>query len=270
MDKLTALHPEIERLFFETYSKKNSSDESRILKTKQVMGYIEKLVEITSPKHIAVVGCGPAPSTIKALETMGHKAVGIEPEQEYVESANDYLSGCGRVAIGQCESMRVADESFDIIFCESVLEHVDSPEKSMDEFYRVLKPGGIVYIVTENNLRFSLTGRNNEFNKRYYNWYPRSVKEGYIKLHLNKKPWLANYTPLPAVHWYTFASLCRLGRYAGFGKFYSILDVIDENDPRVKKLIGGKIVLRWIKNNPWLRALMLRQVGTTIFMYKRK
>lgn len=34
------------------------------------------------------------------------------------------------------------DNSFDVIMCNHVLEHVDNDMKAMKEFYRVLKPGG--------------------------------------------------------------------------------------------------------------------------------
>lgn len=34
------------------------------------------------------------------------------------------------------------DNSFDVIMCNHVLEHVDDDKKAMQEFYRVMKPGG--------------------------------------------------------------------------------------------------------------------------------
>lgn len=34
------------------------------------------------------------------------------------------------------------ENTFDVIMCNHVLEHVDDDRKAMDEFYRVMKPGG--------------------------------------------------------------------------------------------------------------------------------
>jgi ubiquinone/menaquinone biosynthesis C-methylase UbiE len=34
------------------------------------------------------------------------------------------------------------NESFDIIFCNHVLEHIEDDAKAMSELYRVLRPGG--------------------------------------------------------------------------------------------------------------------------------
>lgn len=40
----------------------------------------------------------------------------------------------------------VDDKAFDSIICNAVLEHVDNPEEVMDEFYRVLRPEGFLYL----------------------------------------------------------------------------------------------------------------------------
>ena len=40
----------------------------------------------------------------------------------------------------------VADAHFDSIICNAVLEHVISPEEVMNEFHRVLRPGGNLYL----------------------------------------------------------------------------------------------------------------------------
>jgi len=38
------------------------------------------------------------------------------------------------------------DSSFDAILCSEVLEHIPEPEKALDEFTRLLKPGGILIL----------------------------------------------------------------------------------------------------------------------------
>ena len=130
----------------------------------------------------------------------------------------------GTVRVGAAEAIPLADASQDVVFFENVLEHVDSPRLSLTEIFRVLKPGGIAYVTTTNRLRFSLVGRNDEYRVPFYNWAPKLVKESYVFLHLHYRPELANFTERPAVHWFSYADLCALGRDVGFSSFYSPLD----------------------------------------------
>ncbi|MBU1086372.1 MAG: class I SAM-dependent methyltransferase [Candidatus Omnitrophica bacterium] len=46
------------------------------------------------------------------------------------------------------QALPYTDNSFDIIFSKSVLEHFYYPEKLVKEIYRILKPGGIVITMT--------------------------------------------------------------------------------------------------------------------------
>jgi hypothetical protein len=119
-----------------------------------------------------------------------------------------------------------------------------------------------------------LGGHEAEFNVPFYPWLPGIVKESYVFRHLHYDPSLANYTERPAVHWFTFAELCRLGRAAGFFQFYSHLD-LKTSEPsnfsgsdRTRRL-KAKVLIH-VQRNPWLRALALSQRGGMIFMVKRK
>jgi len=43
----------------------------------------------------------------------------------------------------------VADESFDVILCSEVLEHIPDPVAAIKEFSRILRPGGILLITAQ-------------------------------------------------------------------------------------------------------------------------
>lgn len=153
---------------------------------------------------------------------------------------------------------------------ESVLEHVDSPPKALAESYRALAPGGILFICTSNRWKFRLSGRNSEYRVPFFNWFPDVIKESYVFQQLHYNPKHANYSVRPAVHWFSYSQLCKLGRNAGFAQFYSLLDLVEPDNPIVSKSRLRRFLLNRVRYNPWLRGLALTQTGSiSIFMLKR-
>ncbi len=235
-----------------------------------IVDCIERLIDMRrGSRKVAVVGCGPRPRSLKQLLEMNYDAVGVEPVCGIRDSAREYLGNSERVLSGCAELLPFQDNSLRIVLMESVLEHVDSPSKSLDEIYRVLLPGGILYIYTTNRYKISITGKNGEFNVPFFNWFPSLVKESYVFQHLHYTPDLANYNPRPAVHWFSFSRLCALGRQAGFCQFYSLVDLATTESPWGRSNKLRKIFLPWVRRSPWLRALALTQAGGSIFMLKR-
>lgn len=48
------------------------------------------------------------------------------------------------------ERLKIKNNSIDTINCSDTIEHVFDPERMIKEFHRILKPGGIVIIITPN------------------------------------------------------------------------------------------------------------------------
>ncbi len=264
--KLSMGYPEIETKGIHYYYNHQSNQPY----TLAAMKCIEKLIDVAKgPRTVMVVGCGPNPHSIRELLSIGYDAVGLDAVPEYVTSARDFLGDPRRVELGNAEEMPFPNGFNRIILMENVLEHVDSPTKSLAEACRILLPGGVLYISTTNRWKLSLRGENFEFRVRFYNWFSDLVKESYVFQHLHYDPSLANYTPRPAVHWFSYSDLCNLGRQAGFAQFYSWIDLVDEDSPFVSKSWLRRFLLDRVRFSPWLRALALTQAGGSIFMFKR-
>lgn len=233
-----------------------------------LLARLSRLADVSPPKRMLVIGCGPKPHVVRLLRDAGHDVVGLEPVPEFVASAREDLGSESAVIEGAAEAMPLPDGSFDVVFAESVLEHVTSPSKALDEMCRLVRVGGLAYITTTNRYRISPTGTNGEYNVRFFNWLPATVRESFVFQHTHYDPSLANYSRLPAVHWFTYAKLCQMGREAGFARFYSLIDLMDENDPAVGRTRLRRALFRSSRYNPWLRSAALLQYGATIVMVK--
>lgn len=263
MEPLVTFADKLERAGTE-YFIEHQSEESEGAK---IVEYARRISGFPQNAGIAVIGCGPRPQTLMQIREAGYSIHGVEPIAEYVNEANKRLDD-SVVQLGSFESLPFQDNSLDLIIAESVLEHVDSPRKSLSEAFRSLRPGGLLYVSTTNRTRFSITGQNGEFTVKYFNWLPALVKECYVHQHLHFNPRLARFTPRPAVHWFTYSGLCALGRDVGFCAFYSKLDVIRKGDPAASSWLR-RAVTGPARKNPLLRAIVLFQYGNSIFMRKR-
>ena len=274
--KLADGFPDLERIAFEYFLKTQTQKPDDAPRIERLLRLLGRLVELEGRQTICVIGCGPVPQPIRILREKGYRVTGVEPVPLFVKAAADYLGASDIVLQGAAESIPLEDESQDVVFFDNVLEHVDSPIKSLQEIYRILKPGGITYVTTTNRHRISLIGNNYEYNVPFFNWYPKLIQESYVFRHLHYDPQLANYTERPAVHWFSFADLCSLGRLAGFAQFYSPLDLRTSADAKgsanalKRQLLGSRTFLRALQRNPWVRALALTQVGGEVIMLKRR
>ena len=234
---------------------------------------VNRLIDLDAfGRKVLVVGTGPKPVTVKRFRERGYDAVAIEPIAAYVEKGRELLGDPDAMRQGACESLPVPDASQGLVLLQAVLEHVDSPNLSLREIHRVLRPGGVAYITTTNRWKFSPRGVNDEFTTPFFNWFPPLLRESYVFFQLHYEPKLANFTPRPAVHWFSYTDLCRIGRREGFAQFYSPLDLVPDDDPRlsatrIRRLL--KPILLGARYRPWLRALLLSQLGGAIFMLKR-
>jgi SAM-dependent methyltransferase len=101
------------------------------------------------------VGCGALgllgrkPGRLAALQA---QSLGIDIDQEAL-ARNPYIT---YRACASCYSLPLKDNSVDVVACRWLFEHLESPDKAIREFGRVLKKGGILYIKTPNLWNYSM------------------------------------------------------------------------------------------------------------------
>ena len=78
-----------------------------------------------------------------------NEVIAIEPSEEVLVNRvcdNDYKQITGSTK----ELKQFGNESFDVILCHNVLEYAEDREFIVNEFYRLLKPNGLLSVVKHN------------------------------------------------------------------------------------------------------------------------
>lgn len=86
------------------------------------------------------VGCRKGYQT-RLLEKMGYAVTPIDVEKVF--------DRC--VVVDANKKLPFADTSFDLIWCSEVIEHLAAPVFTVNEFRRILKPGGKMVLTTPNS-----------------------------------------------------------------------------------------------------------------------
>ncbi|PWT75181.1 MAG: hypothetical protein C5B60_05700 [Chloroflexi bacterium] len=102
-------------------------------------------------KDVLDFGCGYGGRTVRYKELGARSVTGTEIVPEMVIEAQEFarLKGADiRVLLTpEDQPVPLPDDSFDVICCYDVLEHVRSPKRAISECWRLLKPGGVLYAV---------------------------------------------------------------------------------------------------------------------------
>lgn len=116
--------------------------------------------------------------------------------------------------VGDIQNMPFDDNSIDAIVCLAVLEHVENPTQAYKEIYRVLKPGGYVFIYVPFLYYYHAE-------KGYYGDFWRFTEDG---LRWLSKPFTTCEIFRVRGAIATWFKLSPLGRYSIFENFGNILD----------------------------------------------
>lgn len=103
-------------------------------------------------KDILDVGCGVG-NDLSRFAKAGARVTGIDLAEHSVELARrnfEFRNLVGRFLLMNGESMEFQDESFDLVYCHTVLHFTPNPDKMVEEIYRVLRPGGTAILMTVN------------------------------------------------------------------------------------------------------------------------
>lgn len=112
------------------------------------------LPHLRSGMSLLDCGCGPGTNTVALAEAAAPgQVVGIDLEASQIELARAYAVERGvanvRFEVGNVYALPFPDVSLDAVLAHTVLQHLKTPAKALEEIYRVLKPGGLIGVREE-------------------------------------------------------------------------------------------------------------------------
>jgi ubiquinone/menaquinone biosynthesis C-methylase UbiE len=121
-------------------------------------------------------GCGEK-GIMNKYKGMCKLAVGIDLSLEALKK-NTALD---KYLISDIIKLPFKDDSFDIILCQWVAEHMESPDSTLKEFYRILKKGGHLIMVT-NSIYHPIMFLSSILPRKLRDWmkekfFPAEIKE---------------------------------------------------------------------------------------------
>ncbi|WP_224311230.1 class I SAM-dependent methyltransferase [Microvirga puerhi] len=95
------------------------------------------------------------------LLSLGHRVTGIDFSEAMVERSRAKHKGNprARFILGDAESTKEPDESYDAVVCRHLVWTLTDPEAALHDWYRVLRPGGRVLIFDGDFVNQPLRGR---------------------------------------------------------------------------------------------------------------
>lgn len=107
------------------------------------------------------------------------KVVGIDIDKDAVTYAKkNHKRKNLTFNYGDGTHLKYRDNSFDVITCMHIYEHVPNDRKLFKQIYRVLKPGGICYLAAANKL----WPMEPHYRLPFLSWLPKKLGDQYVRL----------------------------------------------------------------------------------------
>ena len=208
--------------------------------------YTLRMLDTTKGGKALDIGCGSG-AMVRDLLDRGYDITAADISQNMLDATHNTVSVHPRKAhvtytLQDIEHLTLPSEAFDLIICTGVIEYLKSDDAALKEMARVLKPGGIAFISTQN--KASLVRL---FEELFYMIAPVWLKNKVVtvKQHHCHAPWKLDST---------LAAVGLMKEDFAYHHFYPIPIPFDRFVPRFC-VWAGKKMERWSKSRyAWMAA----------------
>ena len=96
-------------------------------------------------KKVLDIGIGDGPYVVEYIRR-GFNVTGLDNDLEIAKPLRKYFGRDISLVLGDSKHIPIKDECIDVVFMCELLEHLNDPSETLTEAFRVIKPGGYLFI----------------------------------------------------------------------------------------------------------------------------
>jgi 2-polyprenyl-3-methyl-5-hydroxy-6-metoxy-1,4-benzoquinol methylase len=167
---------------------------SRERKSYRIIKILEDYFGKSKLKNLTLLDIGSSTGIMDSiLARKLKKVIGIDIDKKAVDFAKKLERENLKFMVEDAMNLSFKDNSFDVVVCTQVYEHVPSAKRLFLEIYRVLKPGGVCYLAAINKL----WPWEPHYNLPLLSWFPKKFANFYVRLSGRAKEYYEN----PKTYW---------------------------------------------------------------------
>jgi ubiquinone/menaquinone biosynthesis C-methylase UbiE len=179
------------------YPAYRSFNMSAVDRGRRIVGRLREEMDLDGIRALDI-GTGSGGIAI-ALAEAGASVDASEPDSVRFQWARERVAGHGvpvRLCKAAGENLPFDDASMELVILDSVIEHVDDPALVVAEVGRVLRPGGVVYLVSPNKMSVFNIVRDPHYEMFGVVLLPRSLGRFYVeRVRRDRRGYWVNVTP---------------------------------------------------------------------------
>ena len=120
------------------------NEPTTILTVREEVAAIEQAIcSLGEDLTILEAGCGRRWPLKLAIR---YRLVGVDPDEDALQLRRSSRGDLDEYQVGRINEAVFPEQSFDVIYCSFVLEHVKGVQEVLDDFGRWIKPGGLLVL----------------------------------------------------------------------------------------------------------------------------
>jgi len=156
----------------------------RYHKAMKTISILKDNLHETKDLNLLDVGCSTGIMTNEYAKFF-NKVVGIDIDEKAIDYAKENYNKKNL----SFERIAIEKNSFDVITCSHIYEHVPNDTVLIKEIYNLLKPGGICYFAAGNKFQFFEP----HYKLLFLSYFPKSISNIYLRLFRGEKFYYENH-----------------------------------------------------------------------------